>query len=147
MILKSGGIWFSSILLFLGSLNLKAENVEVEITGIRSPEGQIVLTIYTDERSYQDERPIRTKFIEKTGMKDGTLTVHLELEEGIYGLTLIDDENLNGEIDFKFIRVTKEGFGFSNFYLTKLKKPSFDDFKIEVKEGQKQKVEMKVKYM
>ena len=143
----AGGVWLTSLLLCLGSLNLIAQNIEVAITGIRSQEGQIVLTIYTDEESYQAEKPIRTKFIEKSGMKDGTLSVHLELQEGTYGLTLIDDENRNGEIDYRFFRVTKEGFGFSNFYLTKLKKPSFDDFKFEVKEGQKQHVEMKIKYM
>ena len=147
MIQKSGGIWLISLLFFLGSLNLNAQNVEVAITGIRSEEGQIVLTVYTDEESYQDVKPFMTKFIDKSTMKDGVLKVLLELKQGTYGFTLIDDENLNGEIDYRFFRLTKEGFGFSNFFLTKLKKPSFDDFKFEVKEGEMRNVEMKVKYM
>jgi uncharacterized protein (DUF2141 family) len=29
--------------------------------------------------------------------------------------------------------IPKEGFGFSNFYLTKLKRPKFDTFSFEVK--------------
>ncbi|MGW8316566.1 MAG: DUF2141 domain-containing protein [Bacteroidales bacterium] len=145
--ITKGGKWLILCLIFLGSHKLQAQNIEVEIKGIRSDEGQIVLAIYTDEESYDDEKPVSERFIDKGGMKDGQLTVELDLKEGTYGLTLIDDENRNGKMDYKLIRATKEGFGFSNFFLSKLKKPSFDDFKFEVKQGQHQKVEMKVKYM
>lgn len=147
MLQTAGKGFLLTLFILSGSLNLNAQNIEVKITGIRSEKGQIVLTIYTDEESYREEIPQMTKIIDKNGIKEGTMTVLLDLEAGIYGLGLIDDENRNGEMDFKFIRVTKEGFGFSNFYLTKLRKPSFDDFKFEVKEGHKQKVEMKIKYM
>lgn len=141
------GNWFILGLILMGSLNLQAQNVEVEIQGIRSNEGQILLAIYTDKESYENEKPLAEKFIDKRGVKDGVLTVGLDLKAGAYGFTLIDDENNNGEMDYKLIRVTKEGFGFSNFYLSKLRKPSFDDFKFEVKQGEKQKVEMKIRYM
>lgn len=145
--ITNGGNWFVLCLILLGSMKLQAQNIEVEITGIRSNEGQILLAIYTDEENYKNEKPLSEKFIDKSGMKDGKLTVGLDLSAGTYALTLIDDENRNGKIDYKLIRVTKEGFGFSDFYLTKLRKPSFDDFKFEVKPGQKINIEMKIKYM
>ncbi len=144
---SAGGKWFIIWLILLCSMHLQAQNIEVEISNIRSAEGQILLAIYTDRESYENEEPFAEKFIDKGGMKDGVLMVELDLKAGTYGFTLIDDENSNGEIDYKLIRVTREGFGFSDFYLTKLRKPSFDDFKFEVKQGEKKKVEMKIKYM
>jgi uncharacterized protein (DUF2141 family) len=73
------------------------------------------------------------------------MTVELTLEAGTYGITLLDDENANGKIDKNFIGIPKEGFGFSNFFMTKMKKPAFDEFKVDLKT--QPRVEIKVKYM
>ena len=59
---------------------------------------------------------------------------------------LLDDENENGKIDKSLIRMPKEGFGFSNFFMEKMKKPTFDDFKVDLK-SHDNKVDIKVKYM
>jgi uncharacterized protein (DUF2141 family) len=95
--------------------------------------------------SYNDEKPYKQFTFDKKAMANGTLTVRCNLEEGVYGITLLDDENGNGKIDKNFIRVPKEGFGFSNFFMEKLKKPAFDDFKVDLKTHHK--VGIKVKYM
>jgi uncharacterized protein (DUF2141 family) len=83
---------------------------------------------------------------DKKDLANGTLTVNCVLEPGTYGLTLIDDENENGKIDKNLIGMPKEGFGFSNFFMEKMKKPVFDDFKVELK-FPNNKVGIKVKYM
>jgi len=68
------------------------------------------------------------------------------LDAGIYGITLLDDENSNDKMDKSFIGMPKEGFGFSNFFMEKLKKPSFEDFKIQLK-NDNAKIDIKVKYI
>lgn len=79
-------------------------------------------------------------------MVNGTLSVDFDIEPGTYAITLLDDENANGKIDKNFIGIPKEGFGFANFYMSALSKPSFDDFKVILKAGHNY-IGIKVKYM
>jgi len=137
----------ASLLILLCTLENYAQIIEIEITGIRSKEGQIVILVYKDNQSFRKEQPFQMKTFLKREINEGMMTVEMALEEGIYGLGLIDDENGNGEMDYKMIRLTKEGFAFSNFYLSGLKRPGFDDFKFVVKKDQKKKVTMKIRYM
>ncbi|WP_091690927.1 DUF2141 domain-containing protein [Mucilaginibacter polytrichastri] len=117
----------------------------IKVTGIRSPKGKIVLNVFKDKATYDDEQPYKKLTFEKSALADGTLTISCELEPGIYGFTMVDDENSNGKIDKNIIGMPKEGFGFSNFFMQKMKKPVFDDFKVDLKT--QQKIEIKVKYM
>jgi uncharacterized protein (DUF2141 family) len=49
-------------------------------------------------------------------------------------------------IDRNLLKIPKEGFGFSNFYMEKMKRPVFDDFKFEVKKVDNTAA-VRVKYM
>ncbi|SFF02191.1 Uncharacterized conserved protein, DUF2141 family [Chitinophaga sp. CF118] len=124
-----------------------AQNTQVTVTGIKSVKGQIVLNVFKDNKSYDDQKPYKKLLFEKKDIVDGTLVLNCTLESGIYGITLLDDENKSGDIDKNLLGIPKEGFGFSNFYMTKMSKPSFDDFKIEVKSNTENKIGIKVKYM
>lgn len=125
---------------------IQEQETQVKITGIRSPKGKIILNVFKDNETYDDEKPCKKFVFDKKSLVNGTLTVKCELEPGIYGITLVDDENENGKIDKNLIRMPKEGFGFSNFFMEKLKKPTFDDFKVDLK-SPNNNVEIKVKYM
>ena len=80
-------------------------------------------------------------------MKNGTLKVKLDLEFGEYGLSLLDDENNNTKMDYNFIGLPKEGFGFSNYYHTGFTKPHFNTFKFKHLKNNLAKVVIKVRYM
>ncbi|MDN5286899.1 MAG: hypothetical protein JWR38_3173 [Mucilaginibacter sp.] len=125
----------------------QAQETEVKVTAIRSSKGKIVLNVFKDNDTYDKEQPFKKFVFDKKALVNGTLTVKCELAPGIYGITLLDDENDNGKIDKNLIRIPKEGFGFSNFFMEKLKKPTFDDFKVEVKSNAENKIAIKVKYM
>jgi len=129
------------------SLQSQSQIVGVEITGIRSEKGQFIIDIYKDNHSFRKEEPFKTSVFPKRGIVDGIMNLEMDLEAGIYGLGLIDDENMNGEMDFKMIRVPEEGYAFSNFYLEKLKRPEFEDFSFVLKKDQRRKVTMKMRYM
>jgi uncharacterized protein (DUF2141 family) len=132
------------LLIFFGSY-IQAQDIPVKITGIRSTKGNIVINVFKDQASYDKEVPYKLFTFDKKSIPQGMMTVNLSLEPGIYGVTLLDDENGNGKIDKSFIGVPKEGFGFSNFFMTKMKKPSFDDFKVDLKT--QPKIEIRVNYM
>ena len=87
------------------------------------------------------------KFVfDKKAIANGKMTVNCILEPGVYGITLIDDENKNNELNKNILGIPKEGFGFSNFFMEKMKKPDFNDFKVDLRNN-KNKISIKVKYM
>lgn len=127
--------------------NAKAQQeTAIKVTGIRSAKGKIMLDVFKDNTGYNDQKPYKTISFDKKALIDGnTLTVSVKLEPGIYGFTIVDDENENGKIDKNFIGMPKEGFGFSNFFMEKMKKPTFDEFKVDLTSPHK--INIRVKYM
>ncbi len=145
---KATSIYFSLILVFLfGSAITKAQNIEVVFSGIRSSEGRIRLEVFIDEQGFEKEKGIMIKYFKKTNLLDGVMNVKFDLPPGTYGLALLDDENNDDKMNYSFIGLPKEGFGFSNYYLSGLFKPKFEVFKFTVIKGQSQKVHMKIRYM
>ncbi len=126
----------------------KAQQVTttIKITGIRSTKGKIVIAVFRDQQGFDQEKAWKNFVFDKNSISNRNMTVAIKLDPGTYGLTLMDDENANGKMEKNFIGIPKEGFGFSNFFLQKMKKPVFDDFKVQLKADQN-KVDIKVKYM
>jgi len=75
------------------------------------------------------------------------MNVHLTLEPGTYGLTLLDDENMSSLMEYNFIGIPKEGFGFSDYYHTGIKKPKFDQFKFTIKENEKRTINIRIRHI
>jgi uncharacterized protein (DUF2141 family) len=75
------------------------------------------------------------------------MRVHFSLEPGTYGLALLDDENSSELMEYKFLGIPKEGFGFSDYYHKGLKKPKFDSFKFTIDKGQKKSITIRIRYM
>jgi len=140
------GIGLLMGLLFILFTSAKAQETQVKVTGIRSGKGKIILNVFQNNETYDNQQPYKVFTFDKKELANGSLVVTCRLEPGIYGITLVDDENGNGKIDKNFIGMPKEGFGFSNFFMEKMKKPVFDDFKVDLK-SPGNKVVIRVKYM
>ena len=135
------------LLLLLPAMTLNAQNVEVIITGIRTEKGQIVIGVFKDDESFKKEESFLEKRFVKNGISNGEMRVHFSLETGIYGLSLMDDENSNGKMEYKFLGIPKEGFGFSDYYHTGFTKPKFDSFKFSINKDQTKKITIRIRYM
>ena len=133
------------------TINIKKTSVPIAISvtikDIKTPNGQILMGIYKDDVSFDKEIAYKKVQAFKTKISNGTLVVEVKLEPGKYGISLMDDENFNGKMDYNFIGIPKEGFGFSNYYHTGLTKPKLKSFAFEVIENKNTKVEVKMKYM
>ena len=133
------------------TINIKKTSVpiliSVTIKDIKTPNGQILMGIYKDDVSFDKEIAYKKVQAFKTKISNGILVVEVKLEPGKYGISLMDDENFNGKMDYNFIGIPKEGFGFSNYYHTGLTKPKLKSFLFEVIENKNTKVEVKMKYM
>jgi uncharacterized protein (DUF2141 family) len=135
------------ILLLLLFADLNAQNVEVIIKGIRSEKGQIGIGIFKDDPTFQKEKPFLNKNFVKSGISNREMRVHFSLEPGTYGFALLDDENSSGLMEYNFLGIPKEGFGFSDYYHKGLKKPKFDSFKFTIDKGQKKSITIRIRYM
>jgi uncharacterized protein (DUF2141 family) len=135
------------ILVIVCSINIYSQNIKVLVTGIRSTQGQLIIKVYRDNASFDKDNPFVAKKFVKIGISKGAMTVSFTLEPGTYGLALLDDENKDNEMNYTFLGIPEEGFGFSNYYLSGLAKPSFDLFKFVINKDQSQKITIKIRYM
>ena len=121
------------------------KQLRVQVTGLRSAKGSLLIGLYKDQASFSKKNPYLSKKIEKNKLRNGIVNFNLSLPTGTYGVTLLDDENGNGKCDYGFF-LPKEGFGFSDYYHRGLSSPKFDDFGFKLSKDA-QSVVVKVKYM
>lgn len=122
-----------------------SHTISITINKLRNNSGQIKFLIFKDQDSFANEKPYKVYYVSKRNMVKGKLSCSIKgLTSGTYGISLVDDENNNKEMDYGLFLPT-EGFGFSDYYHTGLSRPIFDDFKFKLS-GDKQ-VSMTVRYM
>lgn len=134
-------------LFFVATSGYSQTQALLQISALRSDKGHIIVAIFEDEQSFKAEKPQKYKTFKKKGVKNGRLNLRFNLPDGSYGITIVDDENMNGEMDYNFLGIPKEGFGFSEYYHTGLSKPSIEDFRINIKKGKTNKFNCKVRYL
>ena len=123
----------------------KENNVKVVIEGMRSKKGKIVLAVFKDQEGFKARKPVKRIVLDKSELEGNEIV--FSLDKGIYGISILDDENDNDKMDYNFFGLPKEGFGFSNYYHEGFSKPHFDQFKFEVKNQTSEAIEIRLRYM
>lgn len=109
--------------------------VSITIKDIRSDSGVVRLALYNHPDQFPHQ-PARSFTFEKTILKDGIMEVVLiDIPPGIYAISLLDDEDENDCMNYNFLRMPREGYGFSNNVRPGLKSPPFDKCTFRVGEG------------
>ena len=134
------------LLLILPCFRMNAQEVEVTITGLKNSKGQIVIGVFKDDATFQKENAFLSKSFKKEGIIEGKMKVIISLEPGVWGLSLLDDENSSGLMEYNFLGIPKEGFGFSDYYHSGFSKPKFEAFRFTL-EKDKKKITIKIRYM
>ena len=125
--------------------SINAQTLTVEITNIQNNKGKIVLAVFKDNDSFRKEEAFLKKSYHKNNLKMGEMTVKIKLGQGIYGITILDDENNDGKMKYNLIGLPKEGYGFSNFYHKGMSRPNLEDFNFIVNKKNKT-IHVKLKY-
>jgi uncharacterized protein (DUF2141 family) len=134
-------------LLILPAAVLDAQNVEVTITGIRNSKGQMGIGVFRDNESFRKEKAYLELAFDKKEVSNGEMKIRFTLPPGTYGIALLDDENGDDVMEYNFLGMPKEGFGFSDYYHTGLTMPKFDAFRFDVVEGQKKSINIRIRYI
>jgi uncharacterized protein (DUF2141 family) len=104
------------------------EGIELIITNIRNKTGLIQIGLYNSDKGYPDKPEVSFSFV-KDSLISGKLRLFLPLKNpGTFAITILDDENRNKKMDYRFGIMPKEGFGFSNNpKIRGMKEPPFSE--------------------
>jgi uncharacterized protein (DUF2141 family) len=96
----------------------------VRISQLRNAQGRVAVALFASAADFPDQaRAFRGKLAKIT---DGRAWVAFEdLAPGIYAVAVLHDENANAKMDFNFLGMPLEGYGFSNDASGFLGPPSF----------------------
>ena len=108
--------------------------LEVVIKNIRNDKGNIRLGVFKDKTTF-----LKTAVLGKVvKAQKGQITIVIDdIPPGTYAVSVIHDEDGNGELSTNFAGIPKEGFGFGNDAMGTFGPPSFAKASITVESGKK----------
>lgn len=114
------------------ALSYAQGKIEVTVKNIKAQKGSIRVGLFANEDDFL-KKPVDGKVVKVTGNE--AKVVFENLKKGEYAVSVIHDENDNGELDKNGFGIPNEGFAFGNNAMGMFGPPSFDKAKVEVKDG------------
>ncbi|MEQ8304509.1 MAG: DUF2141 domain-containing protein [Cyclobacteriaceae bacterium] len=132
------------IVLAVSSLQAQHGTIEVTVANIKSENGLILASLFTNEKDF-----LKTPFqSQKMEAKEGEIVITFErVPVGSYALSVIHDENENFELDSNFFGIPKEGFGFGNDAMGSFGPPSFEKTLVNVGDGKNNYTVVNLKHL
>lgn len=99
--------------------------IRINVTHASSKKGDILVALYNSEKGFPGEKTgvIRTA---KGVIQNGkSLIIIDDVAPGTYAIALFHDTNGDGKLNFNFLGIPKEGYGFSNNAWNMFSAPSF----------------------
>lgn len=134
------------IFTFFTNLLVAQTPVKVTVTGFENTQGNLIVSVYKTEQEFKNNTPFEFHLVNKSQAENGVLTTEFKLNDGVYGIAVLDDENVNRKMDYNVFGIPTEGFGFSNYYHNSWSRPTLQNFKFEVK-SQPVQVEITMRYV
>ncbi len=122
----------------------EAVPLRIRFTGLRNSVGTIGMGIYRTQEEFDSDKPFQSITLSKKGLKDGNLVHSLQLAPAVYAISVLDDENNNHQMDFNWMHIPKEGYGFSNYVHSGLVRPKVTKFQFRLQAPLE--VEVKMQY-
>jgi len=118
----------------------------IKVTGVRNAKGKIGVALFQGEASFPDgSKALRKQQAEIDGQTQSAEVVLSDLPPGVYAVSVLHDENMNGKLDKNFLGIPQEGYGFSNNPGKKMRAPNFDEAKFSLN-APEQTIEIKLIY-
>jgi uncharacterized protein (DUF2141 family) len=123
---------FSKILiltLFISAGAAAQGTLTVTVKNIKDTKGTIRVGLFNSENDFL-KKAVEGKVVKVTGTE--VTVVFQNLKPGEYSVSVIHDENENGELDTNMMGIPKEGFAFGNNAMGMFGPPSYDKAKVSV---------------
>jgi uncharacterized protein (DUF2141 family) len=109
-------------------LTLSTDDADVPLTvriaGLRNDRGRVAVALFATASGFPDQK--RALAGQLTRIVGGRAAVRFSgVRPGVYAVAVLHDENDNARMDFNFLGMPTEGYGFSNDASAVLGPPSF----------------------
>lgn len=101
------------VTLGLSALSAVAAELEVEVSGVRSADGQVKLMLFDHAEGFRKEDKSR-EVLALPAAVDTVSGVFRDLPPGRYAIVTYHDEDGDGKLNLRFGMFPKEGYGLSN---------------------------------
>ncbi len=137
--------WLSCLLLSLPVMPPERGQIIVDVKNLKNQKGTVRALLYRSSQGFPDDLEQAFKMGEASATV-GQVTIRFaDLPYGTYAVTLLHDENDNGEMDKNFLGIPKEGYGFSNNARGLMGPPDFEETAFELNSENKQ-IEVSLNY-
>jgi len=116
----------------------------VRVSGLNNDRGRVAVALFASADAFPDQK--RALAGQLTRIQNGKASVRFaNVRPGVYAVAVLHDENENSKMDFNFLGMPLEGYGFSNDASAMFGPPSFDaaSFKLAARDSF---VPVKVRY-
>lgn len=125
-----------SFLLFFSGTFSDSGKITIVVEGLRNSQGTVRIGIYNKEKDYLEDAGVMRSISgtikgSKCTLETGTLPY------GDYAMALLHDENNNKAMDYNWLQLPTEGFGFSNSPKMGMSAPSFKETKVQLNSCEK----------
>ena len=104
--------------------------LEVSLSALRNDEGLIRVAVHASGSTFPSATPLTAASISPI---EGEATIQFELPPGRYAVSVLHDEDSDGELDTGLFGIPKEGFGAST-RVRRLGPPRWEDCAFELTE-------------
>ena len=130
--------------LLLTSFTQNTCDLTVNITGLRNSDGHFMVSLWDKSTGFPDDH--FTKELVYKDVKSPSFSFSLKgLPYGDYALAALHDENEDGEMEYNWVGMPKEGFAFSRNYNVTIRAPKWEESVIKLN-SPKKTIEMKMQY-
>lgn len=108
--------------------NSAEHSLTVEINNVSTNKGKLYLAFWDSKANFLDQN--NTTLVKVAEGDTKTVKVTLPtVKKGWWAMAIMQDENGNKKMDYNFLGIPKENFGFSNNPKIFMSEPSFDECK------------------
>jgi uncharacterized protein (DUF2141 family) len=118
--------------------------LQVVVKNVREARGTIRVGLFDKEDSFLKDAVIG-KIV--TAATPEVTVVFENLPPGEYALSVIHDENENGELDSNMVGMPREGFAFGNNAMGMFGPPSFEKAKLRIENNKQSSQSIDLKYL
>jgi uncharacterized protein (DUF2141 family) len=115
--------------------NAAQVRLQVTVSGMRSGDGNMVVTIYPDDPAHFLDGKYKLARQTVPVTRPTTKLCFAFDKPGFYAVALFDDENANGHLDTNFLGIPTEGAGFSRNPTLYVGPPDLGQVRIEAHAG------------
>lgn len=120
-----------ALLLFVGSVPAAAAELTVYLSGAAPERGQFLVAVFSSEESWM-KAPVSEATVPVSPSGAGE-AIFRRMPAGTYGISVIYDENRDGELNTNFLGIPTERFGFSNNAKASFGPPSWEKSRFDIR--------------